>query len=564
MSHLRHRLLLLFVLTSFALGLLLGGSVEAVPIPSPTKADEEASHRLTVKGEALILGNNLEQAKAAATLDAYRALLTQAQSKWGFGTQLELKPDQSRRFTIDDRHPNDRLLGWIFRAELKNERRLGKKLELTFQSPPVGEISSANPFLLNTTTHDVDGDGIPDVVGAGYDGRVYVFKKAKAGLVEMGHTRSYASLTTEIRADSTGSIWSHIKSARLNDIVKVEAAGKGQARVVARISMAESVGDRLLGEGSEQREIVVRLHGNQAPPEVSIEEPFDFSSVTDPRSELRGRITSTLGLQKAEFFVNETRLFSSPGGFKSQKLDLALEPPLEIGWNRLSVTAQDQKRQTTHRELLVRRNGPVTNTLTHRALLISTDPAADLTPLGKALIDGGQFPAENVKVVTGAQAQLDVVTGHLQAMAEQPRSVIFLYFEGRTQPSVRGGYEQLLFGGGKLDSRSWKELLGAHRTLAVFNTLMTRPKGRNWLDHHLFLEELGRQGWLALGFDAPDSKAQGEFRSTLLELFKKGGGKSNLEGDELYPYLSQKLTPRYPHNPLCRGLLVGRPSLGSF
>ncbi|MEW6279476.1 MAG: hypothetical protein AB1758_12675, partial [Candidatus Eremiobacterota bacterium] len=264
------------------LGLIGWSRVGAQPLspePTPTDAADQASTRLRVEGLGEFPpGVSNEQARqmagTAALLSCYRQLTYRARAM-----SLPQGAESMDNLTITAQHGGIPWLAWALRAEPVAAVEEGRRLRVTVLSPPVGEIYSAFPFLIRTTTYDLDRDGLPETIGAGFDGRVYVLKQEGGGFKVLGSTPSYAEFESTARHRGGRLDWEHVLLARVDSFVSVESAGPNRARVVARLSRSEAVNAFLAGEATEQRELVVELNKNEPAPEVKIAEPVDFTAV---------------------------------------------------------------------------------------------------------------------------------------------------------------------------------------------------------------------------------------------------------------------------------------------
>lgn len=530
---------------------------EAIPVPSPTDAAAEASRVLRVEGVGLLSGSTPAQAQETALLNAYRRMMEAGLQAWSFGLSVSPVRELWRPFRIDAQHPNDRLLGWVLRSRMVHQERAADRVTVELESPPVGELSSAYPHLLHTTTKDVDGDGLSETVGAGYDGRIYVLKEQDRGWDILGSTPSYASYQASTILAPDGTVRERVKLARIDSILSVEDAGPNRARVVARLTTREEVDSRYAGGAEEQREIVVSLRAQDEGPTVELEEPYDFTGVTDPSQVLRGRVLAPAGLKRSAVSLNGRRLWETPDGLEAKRLSLDLELALEPGLNRVTIEAVDREGRSTTRELMVRlgASAPIIDT-SRRFALLAGAPA-----LGRALTSYGAFPENQVVVVPERpdRATLEQALKALIADSE-PGDLLVLAVSGTAAPAPAGGYAIGLADGTVITAAELASLAGplqGRRLLALLELRNAKP---SWLDTNDMLTRLERSGWVALGWVDAEPR--------LFTLVASGlGGAADLDGDrlielqELYDYVFRQPAG---NPPLLRGHLLGRPAISHF
>ena len=197
-------LLALFTML-FAQGFFQPAKAEVDPFPEPTDAAAQASETLEVDGWAPLPGRRqADRSRQVAMLDGYRHLIEAGQARAGFGVVLTPAQGQSRRFVIDSKHPNDRLLAWALRAKVADSSSQDGQLKLHLQSPPVGDLAAPTPALVASIDRDLDGDGFAEKIGAGYDGRIYLFKSGDGGWTIRGHSPSLATYESLARKDKRG------------------------------------------------------------------------------------------------------------------------------------------------------------------------------------------------------------------------------------------------------------------------------------------------------------------------------------------------------------------------
>jgi len=294
-------------------------------------------------------------ARTAALLAASRRLVELALDNWDFyGIDLKPAPGVRRLYTISPEHPNDALLAWILRSQPKYQQDPQGRVKVSLQSPPMGELASGAPQMSRTTPHDLDGDGVPETVGAGFDGRIYVLKKTAHGFEVLGSTPSQAYYAS----NTYGTDWEQIRVARLAGIRSVESAGPNRARVVADVSIDEEVAGEYAGGALEQREVLVSLQPEKGP-EIQLEEPFDFSGTSEESLPMRGVLSAPAGVSLARLRFNGRPVWQTPEGMRSKQLKMDLVVPLLPGLNRAQLQALDGAKRVVVREVVIRRNAPV-------------------------------------------------------------------------------------------------------------------------------------------------------------------------------------------------------------
>lgn len=574
----------------------------ATPEPSPTDAAAVAARRLEAEAVAplpvgLTPTRAQEVARTAALLAASRRLVEQALDNWDFyGTDLKPVAGVRRLYKISPEHPNDALLAWILRSQPKYQEDAQGRVRVVLQSPPMGELAARVPQMSRTTTHDLDGDGVPETVGAGFDGRIYVLKKTPHGFEVLGSTPSQAYYAS----NTYGLDWEQIRVARLAGIRSVESAGPNRARVVADISIDEEVSGDYAGGALEQREVLVSLQP-EAGPEIQLEEPFDFSGTSEESLPMRGVLSAPSGVALARLQFNGRPVWQTPEGLRSKQLKMDLVVPLLPGLNRAQLQALDGARRTVVREVVVRRNAPVAplDPARRQALVIGIErygraalprvasAEKDAARIRDALVAVGGFKPERVRLLTGEKATREAILAALKSLADPTdnpvRGLTVVYFAGLTAPGADGKtllpYDASGTDSLGLTARELVSSLGAlDNQEALFlgdcGRLSTaRPEGV-WLDNNDFLSTLERGGWAALSSADPltderDGEEGSLFASAVAAGLKGGdGGDGWVELDELYRFVFARLQDHVkkqslaPQVPLWRGEILGRIPLG--
>lgn len=523
-------------------GFFQPAQAEVDPFPEPTDAAAQASETIEVDGWAPQPGRRqADRSRQAAMLDGYRHLIEAGHARAGFGVVLTPAQGQSRRFVIDSKHPNDRLLAWALRAKVVDTSSQEGNLKLRLQSPPVGDLSAPTPALAGSIDRDLDADGFAEKIGVGYDGRVYLFKSGEGGWTIRGHSPSLASYESLARQDKRGS-WERIRLTRVDSLIKAEASAPRQARATVRMHSEEVVQGRLIASYTKDWVVTVNLDEVHEPT-IRLEEPFDFSSTSERELSLSGEMYAPAGLASSRVSLNGRELWKSPPGYQSSQLRLDMMVNATPGWNRIEVEATDNRRQTTRRELLLRGDGVARPTPEHRWAIVIGE---DSTALASALKTGAAIPDGHLQTVS--RRTTASVKAELQRWAGQagPHDLLVLYYRGKARQAGEDKLLELSDGtAGAKQLIEWIGPLQGRKVVAIFDT----DQGPSMQAEATFLEQLAEAGWAAIG-GSPES---------LLEAVVSGlGGRADLDGDrtirldEFYPYLCQGDQP-----PLLRGLVTG-------
>ena len=568
------------------------------PEPAPTNAVQTLDKRLTVEGVGKIpLGDPVAAQKSAyqaAVLDAYHQLFWQGAEAQGL--LPETPPLDSRTFRLDEQHPNPVLLDWLLRAEMISQQEVGGRLRVSVQSPPVGELAKDNVQILRSQSFDVDNDKEMETVLITYDGRIMVSKKGK--ILAVSPCLNVFSCSTMRTLGSEP--WEQVQLTRLLNVGGLEAVGKDKLRVVADLSLGESVDEFWVGKASEQREVLLRWDDPKNEPQVQITEPRDFAYTLKDKVAWKGTLLTPSGLLNAKVRVNGRPFWQTPDRLNTQRLRMDILLPLLPGVNRAQVQVNDLNHRTVSREVLLFREAacPAVVPARRRALVVGVDEYAapqfpklpgvggDLKRLANFLRrpDQGAFAPEQVVVLAGKEATRAKILEQLKALTRvegDERVTVFVYFAGLSAPSGGSGGKGLLpydakgFDEGALSPRELLEAVGEIKQqdiLLVADTSQTRLQSsvsdQLWLDSQEFAESLSRHGWAVLSsVDCQPEQRDVSAGSRMLSAFLDGcGGPADanhdgfVEWDESYRYLFQALRVSSPStsSPLRRGELIGR------
>lgn len=577
---------------------LLAQPGSETPEPAPTNAVQILDKRLTVEGVGKIpLGDPIaaqKNAYQAAVLDAYHQLFWQgAQAQ---GLLPETPPLDSRTFRLDEQHPNPVLLDWLLRAEVVSQQEVGGRLRVNVQSPPVGELAKDNVQILRSQSFDVDNDKELETIMVTYDGRIMVSKQGK--ILAVSPCLNVFSCSTMRSLGSEP--WEQVQLTRLLNVGGLEAVGKDKLRVVADLSLGESVDEFWVGKASEQREVLLRWDDPKNEPKVQITEPHDFAYTLKDKVAWKGTLLTPSGLLNAKLRVNGRPFWQTPERLNTQRLRMDILLPLLPGVNRAQVQVNDLNHRTLSREVLLFREAacPPVVPARRRALVVGVDEYAasqfpklpgvsgDLKRLADFLRrpDQGAFAPEQVVVLSGKEATRAKILEQLKALTRvegEERVTVLVYFAGLSAPSGGSGGKGLLpydakgFDEGALSPRDLLEAVGEIKQqdiLLVADTSQTRlhnnASNQLWLDSQEFAESLSRQGWAVLSsVDGQPEQRDVTAGSRMLSAFLEGcsgAADSNHDGsvewDESYRYLFQALRVSSPStsSPLRRGELIGR------
>ena len=585
-------------LCALAMSSSLAQPASEQPEPAPTNAVQSLDRRLTVEGYGKIpLGDPAAAQKSAylaAVLDGYHQLFWQGAEQQGL--LPETPPLDSRTFRLDEQHPNPVLLDWLMRCEVTSQQEVGGRLKVVLQSPSVGDLAKDGTHVLRSQTFDVDGDQDLETVSVTYDGRIQVSKKGK--ILASSPCLNVFSCSTMRTLGAEP--WEQVQLTRLLNVGSLEAVGKDKLRVVADLSLGESVDEFWVGKASEQREVLLRWDDPKNEPQVRITEPHDFAYTLKDKVAWKGDLLTPSGLLNAKLRVNGRPFWQTPERLNTQKLRMDILLPLLPGVNRAQVQVNDLNRRSLSREVLLFREAACSPVVParRRALLIGVGQygatqfpklaavSGDLRRLSDFLKrpDSGAFAIDQVVVLADQQATRAKILESLKALTRvegDERVMVFVYFAGLSAPSGGSGGKGLLpydakgFDEGALSPRDLLEAVGEIKQqdiLLVADTSQTRLQNnvtdQLWLDSQEFAESLSRQGWAVLSsVDGLPEQRDVTSGSRMLSAFLEGcAGAADgnhdgfVEWDESYRYLFQALRVSSPStsSPLRRGELIGR------
>ena len=568
------------------------------PEPAPTNAVQSLDRKLTVEGFGKIgLGDPVvaqKNAYQAAVLDAYHQLFWQGAEEQGL--LPETPPMDSRTFRLDEQHPNPVLLDWLLRSEVLSQQETGGRLKVVLQSPPVGELAKEAVHVLRAQPFDVDGDQEMETVSLTFDGRIQVSKRGKI-LASSPCLNVFSSSTMRTLGAEP---WEQVQLTRLLNVGSLEAVDKDKLRVVADLSLGESVDQFWVGKASEQREVLLRWDDPKNEPRVQITEPRDFAYTLRDKVAWKGELLTPSGLLNAKLRVNGRPFWQTPERLNTQRLRMDILLPLLPGVNRAQVQVNDLNHRSLSREVLLFREAACSPVVParRRALIIGVGQYAaaqfpklpavtgDLKRLADFLKrpEGGAFAPDQVVVLANQDATRAKILERLKAITTvegEDRVMILVYFAGLSAPSGGSGGKGLLpydakgFDEGALSPRDLLAAVGEIRQqdlLLVADTSQTRLQANAtdqlWLDAQEFAESLSRQGWAVLSSaDGLPEQRDVTAGSRMLSAFLEGcGGAADgnhdgfVEWDESYRYLFQNLRVSSPStsSPLRRGELIGR------
>ena len=568
------------------------------PEPSPTNAAQSLERRVSVEGVGRVaLGDPTladKNAYQSAVLDAYQQLFWQGAEQ--LGLLPEAVPLDSRSFRLDDQHPNAVLLDWMLRAEVVSQQEVAGRLRVSLQSPPVGELSKETSHFLRSVPFDVDGDKELETVAVTYDGRIQVVKSGKV-LAASPCLNVFACSTMR----QTGSEpWDQVQLTRLVNVGGLERVGKDKLRVVADLTLGESVDEHWVGKASEQREVLLRWDDPKSEPQIEVTEPRDFFYTLKDKVAWKGLLLTPAGLLSAKLRVNGRAFWQTPDQMNTQRLRMDILLPLLPGVNRAQVQLNDLTRRTITREVLLFREASCPNVkpARRRALLIGVGDyqASQFAPLPHIKDDlarlqqflqrpdGGAFAPDQITVLQSKDASRAKILESLRQLGRvegEERVLLFVYFGGLSAPSQGAGGKGLLpqdakgFDEGAISPRDLAEALGELKQQDVMlladtsqSRLQNSASDQLWLDSQEFAETLSRQGWAVLSSvdglpEQRDTSAGSRLLSAWLEGCS-GAGDINRDGyvewEEGYRYLFQALRVSSPatSSPLRRGELLGR------
>lgn len=550
---------------SALLGVLLGVHFatampnDDLPEPAPTDAVRESGQTITVEGRA-DLDQGMVEARYAALLSAYDELLRISLQRGLFEGSWSDSKEGRRFFRVDADHPNKELISWLSRAKVIEESELNKEKVLTLESAATGTVAGDEPVLRAMRTQDVDGDGLADLAGIGYDGAVYVVKSVgKKNSKVVARSESFAFLEL---LNSPG--YNRMITVLPQDVVSVEATGDGSVRFLVSFEKLEIANGRLLGRATEKREILLPLNEGADRIRFSMSEPPDFARLLSSDVEIRGSAISEKLLAEVEIRHNGTLAWQSPPSLGIRALQFNLERELEPGWNSFRIAARDQEGYTKIREIWLEGPGPfkVRGGVKKRAILVSLDKKFGSEKLTSLLSQAG-FGPEGITVLEPGEATAQRLATELRnGMGAES---LFLYCESATSGDDPLEGKNLLFSDGKLtptDLALAIEAGGYQKSVGLFYTEIPRDQRAGldaqklWRDTSLFLDRLGGGGRLFFApMESMEQGAKSQRKRSRERLFKSLEATTGNDLDRLLPAQDSK-------GVLFRGWMFGAPVIG--
>jgi hypothetical protein len=533
---------------------------EGAPEPAPTDAVKASGETFTSTGTAMA-SQGIESARFAALLDAYQNLVVDGLRRGVLAGGWGEMEGAYRLFQVDQDHPNPQMMAWLTRSKVVEEKDQDGQRLVTIESPETGDLSSVQPAMRAVVTQDVDQDGLSDVVGVGYDGSVYVSKLPTGGESQVvAKSPSYAYFEVV-----SGPGLQRVRAVLPKAVGSIEPAGAGQARVVLELESLEMVNGRLLGKGTEQREVLVSLSETEQNIRFTLDDPPDFTRLYQGEVELRGKALALRSLDSLEIRHNGELTWESPQGLNSSALQFNLARPLNGGWNLFRLTARDSEGFMQRRDLWL--HGPPSKASlgfsNKRAVIMTLDDALREKKLEGSLQKAGYQP-DALTLLNGQTATPEAL---LEAIRDaRGADDLLLYVEASALPGMLiDGKVLKMPGGGTISSSDLAQAMdggGYQRVLMVLYTELDGSVAKKadddvlWQDTSRFLERLGDGGRLVIGNleSGQDSlrNKRAHSRERLLKALDAPGGSD----------LSRLVDQKAPGNTLFRGWMFGPPVLG--
>jgi hypothetical protein len=532
-----------------------------VPNPAPTDAVKESGQKLTVKGRAPT-NQGQGPARYAALLDAYGQLLRHGLHNGLFAGSWGAEDEGFRFHLVDADHPAHDVVSFLSRSKVLKDQDLKNEKVLTLESPELGTLASAQPFLRAMVTQDVDGDGLSDVVAVGYDGAVYILKSPNSGESKVAARSESFGLIELV----TGPDYERVRAVLPQDVGSIEPVGSGQVRVLLELEILEMVNGRLLGRTLEHREVMLSLEHQQEQIRFSISDPPDFTRLFEGDMEIRGTAISEKLLGNVMIAHNGTVAWESPEGIGIRALNFNLARSLVPGWNNFRITARDTEGYSQLREIWVEWMGNAPRVRGgaqgKRAVILSLDDKLKDNRWQSALAEAG-FPEPMVTILEGDEAS---ASNLLAAIREGlGADELLLYCESYTQPGTLIGGKNLRFEDREVEPSELAQALeagGYEKTVGVFHSEVPRAMREQyeaaglWRDTVSFLERVGGAGRLMVGniedSDVGTRTQRKRSRERLLDALRAPVG-SDLE---------RLLDTKQPQNTVFRGWMFGQPVIG--
>jgi hypothetical protein len=554
---LRWGALLIVVLLSLNLA-SFSEDFDGVPDPAPTDAVKASGETFTSTGSAAA-NQDLEAARFAALLDAYQNLVVDGLRRGVLAGGWGEMEGSFRLFQVDQDHPNPQMMAWLTRSKVVEEKdKEGRRL-VVIESPETGDLAAVQPAMRAVVTQDVDQDGLSDVVSVGYDGSVYISKTLGGESQVVAKSPSYAYFEVV-----SGPGLQRVRAVLPTSVGSIEPAGVGQARCVLELESLEMVNGRLLGKGTEQREVLVSLTETDENIRFTLEDPPDFTRLYQGEVELRGKALAMRSLDSLEIRHNGELTWESPQGLNLSALQFNLARPLNGGWNLFRLTARDQEGALQRRDLWL--HGPPSQPARgfekKRAVVVTLDDGLREKKLIGSLQKAG-YSSDNITLLAAGGAEPEDLLEEIRDGGDCQD--LLLYIEAMALPGMLIDGKVLKLGDGTVSSSDLAQAINAggyQRVLAVLYTeldgsLASRPSDDLlWQDTSRFLERLGDGGRLALANvessrDSARSK-RSRSRDRLLQALDAQSGSD----------LSRLVDLEQPSNTLFRGWMFGPPVLG--
>jgi hypothetical protein len=541
------------------LNLALADQGASVPEPAPTDAVKVSGRQLEVEGSAL-KEQGIGPARYAALLDGYGQFLKHGLRSGLFSGGWGTTEAGFRLYRIDGDHPAPDMVSWLTRSKVTDEKEKDERRVLVMESPPLGTLATADPFLRSMFTQDVDGNGLSDMVGMGYDGCVYLLQSPGSNESKVvGRSESFAVFELV-----SGPGFERVRAVLPQDVKSIELLESGQARVLLELESLEMANGLLLGRSVERREVLVSLDNTRPAIRFSISEPPDFARLTQPEVEIRGNAISEEILENAEIRHNGEVAWQSPQGIGIRALQINLARTLVPGWNNFQITARNQEGLFQLRELWVAgpADAPAVFPIKKRAVLVSLDDKLREGKLLESLAKAG-FPPERVTILEGERATGEAFISSVRN--SQGAEGLLVYCESLSIPGALVEGKTLRFADREvapseiaqaLESGRYKKVVGLFHTETPRAMRATLTPEDSWRDTTTFLDRLGFAGRLMLGNLEDFERGPSSQRKRSRERLRKALDAP--QGDDL----DRLLDRRNPEETVFRGWMYGGPVVG--
>lgn len=534
--------------------------LDGSPDPAPTDAVKASGETYTSTGSGLA-NQSIESARFAALLDAYQNLIADGMRRGVLAGGWGEMEGSYRLFEVDQDHPNPQMMAWLTRSKVVEEKDQDGKRTVTIESPETGDLSAVQPAMRAVVTQDVDQDGLSDVVSVGYDGSVYISKASGSRGEQQVVAKSPSYAFFEV---VSGPGLERVRAVLPTSVGSIEPAGSGQARCVLELESLEMVNGRLLGRGTEEREVLVSLSETEGNISFTVDDPPDFTRLYEGEVELRGKALATRSLESLEIRHNGELTWQSPEGLNLSALQFNLARPLNGGWNLFRLTAVDQEGFMQRRDLWL--HGPPSKPAigfpNKRAVVMTLDDGLREKKLQGSLQKAGYAPGG----LTMLDAQKTTPEALLQAVRDaRGADDLLLYIEASSLPGMLIDGKVLKLSGGTVSSSDLAQALdaaGYQRVLLLLYTELDGTVAKKssddalWQDTARFLERLGDGGRLVVanleGGQESARNKRSRSRDRLLDALDAPGGSD----------LARLVDLENPRNTVFRGWMFGPPVLG--